>query len=194
MALRFRRRVKLFPGLTLNVSKRGLGLSAGVRGARVSLGSDGKVRRSVGIPGSGLSDVSVIGDVSGRRARGSRRGAAEVELPASSRRALRPVMLAQSGVFGVEAVSEHRFARNLELIMLRRNAFAELVIFAELVAEDSSVAVYIDGLQVGALSAGVAREWAERLDAMAAEGTVAVVGARLTGAGDRVAVSLDLPA
>jgi tetratricopeptide (TPR) repeat protein len=58
MPMRFRRSVKLAPGLRLNVSKSGLGLSAGTRGARYSVHSSGRRTTSVGIPGTGLGFVS----------------------------------------------------------------------------------------------------------------------------------------
>jgi len=53
MAFRLFRRIKIAPGITLNLSKSGLSASAGVRGARVTLGPRG-VRRTVGIPGTGI--------------------------------------------------------------------------------------------------------------------------------------------
>jgi hypothetical protein len=54
MGLRFYRRVRLAPGLTLNLSKRGVSASVGVRGAHVTVGRDG-VRETVGLPGTELS-------------------------------------------------------------------------------------------------------------------------------------------
>lgn len=54
MAFRFQRRVKLMPGVRLNVSKSGLGLSVGPRGASVSLGRRG-AHSHVGIPGTGIA-------------------------------------------------------------------------------------------------------------------------------------------
>lgn len=57
MGFRFRRSVKLAPGLRLNISKRGFGLSAGMPGARVSVNSQGEARQSLGIPGTGMSWV-----------------------------------------------------------------------------------------------------------------------------------------
>jgi hypothetical protein len=51
---RFRRSVRLAPGVRLNFNKRSVGISAGVRGARASINSDGQRTRSVGIPGTGL--------------------------------------------------------------------------------------------------------------------------------------------
>ncbi|MFM8914807.1 MAG: DUF4236 domain-containing protein [Candidatus Limnocylindrus sp.] len=62
MAFRLFRRIKIAPGVTINLSKSGLSASAGVRGARVTLGPRG-VRRTVGIPGTGISysENSAIG-------------------------------------------------------------------------------------------------------------------------------------
>lgn len=54
-SLRFRRSVKIAPGVRLNVNKRSLGVSLGARGARYSINSGGRRTRSVGIPGTGLS-------------------------------------------------------------------------------------------------------------------------------------------
>lgn len=53
-SLRFRRSVRIAPGVRLNFNKRSVGVSAGARGARVSVNSDGRSTRSVGIPGTGL--------------------------------------------------------------------------------------------------------------------------------------------
>jgi hypothetical protein len=71
MAFRLFRRIKIAPGVTINLSKSGLSASAGVRGARVTLGPRG-VRRTVGIPGTGISysENSAIGG-SPRRTRRS---------------------------------------------------------------------------------------------------------------------------
>jgi hypothetical protein len=41
MYLRFRRRIRLFPGLWLNLSENGISLSFGVRGATVNLSKEG---------------------------------------------------------------------------------------------------------------------------------------------------------
>ena len=57
MSLRFRRLIKIAPGVKLVVSKRGLGLNLGVRGAHVTVNTQGQLTRSIGIPGTGLSDV-----------------------------------------------------------------------------------------------------------------------------------------
>jgi hypothetical protein len=54
---RFRRRITLFPGLSINLGKRGASLSVGVRGAHVTFGTKG-VRTSVGVPGTGMGWTS----------------------------------------------------------------------------------------------------------------------------------------
>jgi Protein of unknown function (DUF4236) len=61
---RFYRRVRLFPGLTLNVSRSGPSLSVGIRGAHVTVGKRG-VTRTVGIPGSGIFYTSRTGHYTG---------------------------------------------------------------------------------------------------------------------------------
>jgi hypothetical protein len=50
----FRRSIRILPGLRINIGKRGVSTSIGVRGAHVTVGH-GKVRETVGIPGSGIS-------------------------------------------------------------------------------------------------------------------------------------------
>jgi hypothetical protein len=52
MAFRFWRRIKIAPGVTLNLSKSGGSLSFGPRGAKFTAGSLGR-RATVGIPGTG---------------------------------------------------------------------------------------------------------------------------------------------
>lgn len=57
MGLRFRKTISLFPGVRLNLSKSGVGVSAGVPGLRGSINSSGRVTGTVGIPGTGVSYV-----------------------------------------------------------------------------------------------------------------------------------------
>jgi hypothetical protein len=51
--IRVFRRVRLAPGVTLNLAKRGPSVSFGVRRAHVTLGRTG-IRRTVGLPGTGV--------------------------------------------------------------------------------------------------------------------------------------------
>jgi uncharacterized protein DUF4236 len=60
VGLRFFRRVRLGKGLTLNFSKSGPSVSVGVRGAHMTFGPRG-VRRTVGVPGTGLFYTSHSG-------------------------------------------------------------------------------------------------------------------------------------
>lgn len=57
MGFRFRKSIKIAPGVRLNLGKKSVGISAGVKGARVSVNSSGRVTKSVGIPGTGISYV-----------------------------------------------------------------------------------------------------------------------------------------
>ena len=54
MGFRFRKTIKLLPGLRLNLSKSGVSASVGKAGATVNI-SDKGVRGTVGLPGTGIS-------------------------------------------------------------------------------------------------------------------------------------------
>ena len=54
MGFRFRRSIRILPGVRVNLGKRGVSTSIGVRGAHVTLGKTG-TRTTVGAPGTGLS-------------------------------------------------------------------------------------------------------------------------------------------
>ena len=54
MSIRFRRSMKLMPGVRLNFSKSTVGLSFGIPGARYTINSKGRRTVSAGIPGTGL--------------------------------------------------------------------------------------------------------------------------------------------
>lgn len=66
MGIRFRRRIRLAPGVHLNLSGSGVSLSAGPRGASITVGKNG-VYRNIGIPGTGLYSREKIGTGRGRR-------------------------------------------------------------------------------------------------------------------------------
>ena len=53
MGWRFRRSIRILPGVRVNLSRSGVSTSVGVRGAHITIGH-GQVRETVGIPGSGL--------------------------------------------------------------------------------------------------------------------------------------------
>ena len=54
MSILFRRRIKIIPGVRLNISKSGLSASVGVRGASVTFGGRGGTYANLGIPGTGI--------------------------------------------------------------------------------------------------------------------------------------------
>jgi hypothetical protein len=54
MGFRFRRTLRVLPGVRLNVTHRGLGVRVGPRGAGMSAHSSGRATASVGLPGSGM--------------------------------------------------------------------------------------------------------------------------------------------
>ena len=55
MGLRFQRRIKVLPGVRINLSKSGVGLSVGGRGAHIGITARGQRYTSIGLPGTGLS-------------------------------------------------------------------------------------------------------------------------------------------
>ncbi|MBW1999913.1 MAG: DUF4236 domain-containing protein [Deltaproteobacteria bacterium] len=59
MGFRFWRRIRIAPGVTLNLSKSGGSLSFGPRGAKFTIGPGGK-RATVGLPGTGLFYTSTF--------------------------------------------------------------------------------------------------------------------------------------
>jgi hypothetical protein len=65
MAWSFRRRIKVIPGVYLNVSKRGVSTTVGVRGASLNIRGDGTYA-NVGIPGTGLYNRKKISGLSSR--------------------------------------------------------------------------------------------------------------------------------
>ncbi len=57
MGLRFRKSISIFPGVKLNLGTKGASVSVGVKGARATLHTSGRVTGSVGLPGTGVSYV-----------------------------------------------------------------------------------------------------------------------------------------
>jgi len=76
MSLRFRKRVKLFPGVWLNLGKTGISTSVGTKGVTVNLGD--AVRTTISAPGTGISYTSTARPTSGEPSAG--RGAAYILL------------------------------------------------------------------------------------------------------------------
>ena len=83
MGFRFFRRVKLAPGVSLNLSKSGPSVSFGPRGAKVTVGGSQGTRATVGIPGTGIYYTKTLG---------SRSRAATARRTARNRTAASPPM------------------------------------------------------------------------------------------------------
>ena len=60
VSLRFRKSIRIGKLARINISKWGIGASVGAPGFRIGMGADGKVRRTVGIPGTGVYHTEVI--------------------------------------------------------------------------------------------------------------------------------------
>lgn len=134
MGLRFQRRIKIAPGITLVASKRGVGLSGGVRGARVSVTPSG-VHTHGGIPGTGLAYRSKLdkkgGKGSGRGARGEK---ASMEIGWSidadgvvSLSAVDGVALSEQQAREAKKVLETPIREELELLCASNNATLDAV-------------------------------------------------------------------
>lgn len=54
VSIRFRRSIKLFPGVRLHIGKSGVGISVGPRGLHVGRRANGTCYLSAGIPGTGV--------------------------------------------------------------------------------------------------------------------------------------------
>lgn len=60
MGFRMNKSIKIAPGVRLNVSRSGLGYSVGGKGVRVTKHANGRVSRTLSVPGSGLSHHRTI--------------------------------------------------------------------------------------------------------------------------------------
>lgn len=73
MGFRVRKSFKIAPGVRMTVTPKSVGLSAGVKGARISANSSGRVTRTLGIPGSGISHTKTLSSgASSRSSAGAR--------------------------------------------------------------------------------------------------------------------------
>lgn len=72
MSFRFRRTIKIAPGVRLNLGKSGASVSIGTRGASITVGKSG-VYGNVGIPCTGMSWRTKLGDTTPEKAAESSR-------------------------------------------------------------------------------------------------------------------------
>lgn len=73
MGLNFRKSINLGKGFKLNIGKKSVGISGGVKGARVSINSSGRKTATFSIPGTGLS-YSVNLNKLGKKKSSSKKG------------------------------------------------------------------------------------------------------------------------
>ena len=70
MGLHFRKTKKLGP-FRITASKSGVGISAGVAGARITKRADGRTQATVGLPGTGIRYTATTGSTGRRKASGA---------------------------------------------------------------------------------------------------------------------------
>lgn len=80
MGFRFRKSLKIAPGLRINLSKSGVSYSLGRRGLTTNISSRG-IRETVGIPGTGLSYSKNISENHERLHEGKKHGSDEKTSP-----------------------------------------------------------------------------------------------------------------
>ncbi|WP_205474222.1 DUF4236 domain-containing protein [Nocardioides sp. SYSU D00038] len=126
MGFRARKSFKVMPGVRMTVSKSGISASAGVRGARVTRTASGRVTRTVGIPGSGLSHTKTVGG-------GGRRQAPAARPPVQSPRPVKPGLLAP------------KWEKELHKALIGQNA-SDLPRIAQTYPEEAGLVATFDGL------------------------------------------------
>ena len=61
MSWKFRKRISVFPGFKINLSRRGMSATVGIKGFSLNIGKNGTYLNT-GIPGTGIYDRIKIGD------------------------------------------------------------------------------------------------------------------------------------
>lgn len=84
MGLRFRKSVKIAPGVRVNIGKKSVGVSAGVKGYRKSINSSGRVTTSIGTPVAGVSYVKTENLKSKKKKAASNRASSTAAAASSS--------------------------------------------------------------------------------------------------------------
>lgn len=91
MGLRFRKSVKIAPGVRLNIGKKSVGVSAGVKGYRKSINSSGRVTTSIGTPVAGVSYVKTENFKTKKKKAASNRASSTATAASSSASSPAPV-------------------------------------------------------------------------------------------------------
>ena len=145
MGLRFRRTLKIAPGLRLNFNKNSVGLSIGPRGAKYTINSSGRRTASVGIPGSGLYYTESQGG-------GKRKPAPDDSVGYNNRG--EEIHLDEPGLFAGRAETIFYEFANQYLTNANNKTFEEIKAAAEAIkSETPDVAPFIDYAMI-AMTAG----------------------------------------
>ena len=117
MAFRFRRTIRLAPGIRLNISKSGISASLGPRGASVTIGKRG-IYANTGIPGTGMS----------YRTRLDKKALGQAETLSKVPSAKKAKNRTSANVEDEEAAAEDNQAasKRLEKVLLELKAFGQL--------------------------------------------------------------------
>jgi hypothetical protein len=123
--MRFQKRIKLFPGVRLNLSKGGISTTIGVPGAGLTVGKRG-VYANVGIPGSGISHRQKLGGGGsgklGRTSRSARAAATSQPAPAAPIKSASPEQATSPGLKDLRETLRQVYAERAELAAARRKA------------------------------------------------------------------------
>jgi Protein of unknown function (DUF4236) len=84
--VQFRKRTKIGP-FRVTMSQRGISTSVGIGAFRISKGADGKIRRTIRIPGTGIYDTTVVNRPPRKHASGRE---TNVVMPPNQHQGLRP--------------------------------------------------------------------------------------------------------
>ena len=101
MGFRFRKSVKIAPGVKMNFGKKGVGMSFGRKGARFTVNSSGRATASVGIPGTGLSYSTSFGGKKRKKVKRTTTKTTTVRKTHKERKPASPLNKAFVGIIGV---------------------------------------------------------------------------------------------
>lgn len=79
MGLNFRKSINLGKGFKLNIGKSSIGISGGVKGARVSMNSKGRKTATFSIPGTGLSYSLNLNKLFGKKKTSKKKGSSDTD-------------------------------------------------------------------------------------------------------------------
>lgn len=94
MGFRYRKSIQIIPGLKMNISRSGVGYSVGGKGMRVTRQANGRVTRTVSLPGTGISHQGTLRSAAGSRTPARSSARATAPLPPAPAPAPHPSLFA----------------------------------------------------------------------------------------------------